>query len=108
MPSKKVTINGNAAVNDLATVEIKPARNSKEKNQKSVIKKEIAQQLSGDFNARELLRVLTEVKNGNFSVHQNRVLAHSFPSLHRQIKKTSYSLTHHFLLARVCFLLRDE
>src|SRR5437868_15008908 len=68
MPSKKATTNGNTAENEFAMVEIRPSRNSKEKNQKNVIKKEIAQQLAGDFNARELLRVLTEVKNGNFSV----------------------------------------
>jgi HAMP domain-containing protein/signal transduction histidine kinase len=68
MPSKNNTLIGTDAENELVVTEIKPQKKNKEKNQKTVIKDEIAQQLAGDFNAKELLRTLTEVKNGNFSV----------------------------------------
>src|SRR6187401_261174 len=43
-------------------------KRSKVKKGEVLIRPETAQQLSGDLNTLELLRVLTEVKNGNFSV----------------------------------------
>jgi len=43
-------------------------KKSKVKKGEVLVRPETAQQLSGDLNTLELLRVLTEVKNGNFSV----------------------------------------
>ena len=43
-------------------------KRSKVKKGEVLVRPETAQQLSGDLNTLELLRVLTEVKNGNFSV----------------------------------------
>jgi len=68
MPSKTETTNGTTAGNELLASEAKPEKKSKQKKQRASIKNEIAQHLAGDFNAKELLRVLTEAKNGNFSV----------------------------------------
>ena len=42
MPSKKEFANGNASLDELAIVEIKPTKSGKGKNQKSIIKIKLA------------------------------------------------------------------
>src|SRR5688572_21888533 len=76
MPAKKTTnrngangANGGAnAVNETAELVVTEAISAEETNRKVLLKSKHDDQLRDELDERELLKVLLEVRNGNFSV----------------------------------------